>query len=122
MSIEQLRSLRNWAVYRKYSMPSGFRKANYTRLSKIYNGIGAAWMPEWARRFLTIYLLTLAPASLIHDYEYVYGKTGYWAFCVANMRLAYNAAVDHHFLLGLLAALLCQVFGYGAFREGKTLR
>lgn len=102
-------------------MPEDFDISSIATLCSVYNGIGAEWMPKKLRKTITKYLFYLEPAALIHDYEYyIYGAVkGYWAFSVANLRLAYNACKDYRPFSGIAAALLCQIFGWSAWQEGK---
>ena len=43
------------------------------RVSRVCNGIGAAWMPKWLRKFLGRMFPTLVLAADIHDIRYEIG-------------------------------------------------
>jgi hypothetical protein len=120
-SQKKVKLLRAYAIERGFSMPEDFDISSIAALCSVYNGIGAEWMPKLVRRTVTKYLFYLEPAALIHDYEYyTYGSVkGYWSFSLANLRLAYNACKDYRPLSGIAAFLLCQIFGWSAWQEGK---
>lgn len=119
--IEYIRYLRQTAVALDFSFPPNFKRYNSKRLLKCYNGIGADWMPKWAVSFLTYVCDRLEAPALLHDFEYTHGKKSYWRFTVANVRLAYNSAKSRRLLTGILAMLICQVFGWSAYKNGKEL-
>lgn len=57
-------------------------------VERIYNGIGAEWMPAWLRTALTwIAGRTLAPAIFKHDYRYAHGNGTQLDFQEANAEL-----------------------------------
>ena len=65
-------------------------------------------------------------AALIHDFEYVTARRSYCAFTLANLRFGFNAILEARslrswrlFRLGVLLALLCQLFGWSAFRRAN---
>ena len=128
-SLTHVRDLRNIAGFFRLSVPPGFWIAADAQLAEIYNGIG----PErWSSRFrrLTTWLLQFFAAdALIHDYEYSLPVKNYKKFTLANLRFAYNAcklAFGNYrirkacrvSLFGILLALLCQCFGYSAYKAG----
>ena len=117
--IEYVRYLRQTAIALKFSFPPNFKKYNSQRLVKCYNGIGAEWMPKWLRHFVTDVFFILQAPALIHDFEYTHGKKSYRNFTVANVRFAYNSARSRRLLLGVAAAILCQMFGWFAYKNGK---
>ena len=110
----------------KASAPPEFWTAKVDELERAYNGIGPEDWPEWVRKFISILLRPFAAAALIHDYEYSREYKSYGMFTDANLRLAVNVAkfavFDHRPILifyGAAAGLLCQFFGYQAYKNGK---
>ena len=120
-NIEYIKYLRQKAIALKFSFPPNFKRYNSKRLLRCYNGIGAEWMPKWFRDFVTYIWDELAAAALLHDFEYAHGAKSYWRFTVANVRLAYNAARSRRPLLGIGAMIVCQLFGWGAYKAGKEV-
>ena len=53
------------------------RLSNYELTRKVCNGIGAAWMPEWARTLVSNLAPSIVPTSWIHDLDYEDGG-GIW--------------------------------------------
>ena len=119
--IEYIRYLRQTAVALKFSFPPNFKRYNSKRLLRCYNGVGAEWMPDWLLKIVTFLCDRLEAPALLHDFEFVHGKKSYWRFTVANVRLAYNAAKSRRMLLGIAAAIICQLFGWYAYKNGKEL-
>ena len=120
--IEYIRYLRQTAIALKFSFPPGFKRYNSDRLLNLYNGVGADWMPKFARRFLSWAFPFLEAPALLHDYEFTHGKKkSYWRFSVANVRLAYNCARNRQLLIGIAAAVICQIFGWSAYRNGSEV-
>ena len=119
--IEYIRYLRQTAVALKFSFPPNFKRYNSKRLLRCYNGVGAEWMPDWLLKIVTFLCDRLEAPALIHDFEYVHGAKSYWRFTVANVRLAYNAAKSRRILLGIAAMIICQLFGWYAYKHGKEL-
>ena len=119
--IEYIRYLRQTAIALKFSFPPGFKRYNSQRLLRCYNGIGAEWMPDWMRKAVTYICDRLEAAALIHDFEYTHGKKSYWRFTVANVRFAYNACRSRRPVAGLSGAILCQLFGWPAYKNGKEV-
>lgn len=113
-------TLKQAAVWMKLSLPEGFAECSLLRLFGCYNGVGAQWMPHRMRRLLTEWFSFLAAASLIHDYEFTCLPKSYWNFTKANLRLAYNAAKSGKLLTGSAAAVICQLFGWSAYKPGKV--
>jgi len=108
------------------SAPPEFWTASVDELERAYNGIGPEDWPEWVRKFISILLRPFAAAALIHDYEFSREYKSYGMFTDANIRLAVNVAkfavFDHRPILipyGVAAGLLCQFFGYQAYKNGK---
>lgn len=105
-----------------FSVPQGFFETDGEVLAQIYNGVGPEHWSARFRRFTSWVLDFLEASALIHDWEYTFQEKRYGAFTVANLRLAKNAARDGHFLAGLAAALLCQFFGWRAWKEGSRFK
>ena len=119
--IEYIKYLRQKAIALKFSFPPNFKRYNSKRLLRCYNGIGAEWMPKWFRNFVTYIWNELEAAALLHDFEYTHGPKSYWRFTVSNIRLAYNAAKSGRPLLGIGAMIVCQLFGWGAYKAGREV-
>ena len=123
--IEYIKHLRQMAIALKFSFPPTFKGYSSKRLVKLYNGVGAEWMPRMFRNVVTWIVRLLCDkaeaAVLIHDFEYTRKKKSYWRFTVANVRLAYNAAKSRRPFLGIAAAILCQLFGWGAYKAGREV-
>ena len=123
--IEYIKYLQQMAIALRFSFPKNFKSYSSKRLIRLYNGVGADWMPKWLRKVTTWLCRLLCDkaeaAVLIHDFEYTRKKTSYWRFTVANVRLTYNAAKSSRPFLGIAAAILCQLFGWGAYKAGKEV-
>ena len=118
-SVEHIKYLRQKAIALNFSFPANFKRYSSKRLVSIYNGIGAEWMPEFLRKITSFIFDRLEAAALLHDFEYTRQKKSYWHFTVANLRFAYNAAKSRQLLAGVAGALLCQLFGWRAYKTGK---
>ena len=103
-----------------FSFPHGFLSKTPQWLQRHYNGIGAEWMPRVVRKKMTKLLRHMEPHSLLHDYEFLIKKKSYWNFSRANFRLAYNGFKSRHPFSGITLAVICQLFGWTAFKEGKV--
>lgn len=129
--IADIQALRAEALQAGLSMPGSFMDASDELLQRCYNGIGP---DRWSSRFrqLTTYLLEFFEAdALIHDYEYSLPEKSYGHFSLANIRFIWNAAVlalvrygdcwqtIRIMAFGCLLGLLCQLFGYGGYKEGS---
>lgn len=106
--------------------PDSFWSASEAELSSAFNGIGADHWPNWLRTVLTALLRPFQAAALVHDWEYSQKVKRYRAFTSANWHLAVNIArealYDCHpgvIPFGILAAVLCQLFGWRAYMKGK---
>lgn len=106
--------------------PDSFWAASDEELAKAYNGIGADHWPTWLRTVLTALLRPFQAAALVHDWEYSREVKDYRAFAAANWRLAVNIALEAVYdcrpgmiPAGVLAAVLCQLFGWRAYRKGR---
>ena len=105
--------------------PDSFWNAPDAELAQAFNGIGAAHWPKWLRGMLTALLRPFQAAALVHDWEYSQKIKSYRAFTSANWHLAVNIArealYDCHpgvIPAGIPAAILCQLFGWRAYRNG----
>lgn len=117
--LKHIKKLLKHAKERKFSFPDGFKELSIKYIAERYNGIGAEWMPPRLRKLLTQWLSMLEAEAMIHDIEYLSEDKSYWRFTVANARLAYNSWKDRDFLHGSLAAIVCQLFGWPAWKEGR---
>jgi len=106
--------------------PDSFWIASDSELAQSFNGIGAEHWPKWLRAMLTALLRAFQAAALVHDWEYSRNPKTYRAFTAANWHLAVNIAREALYdcrpgviPAGALAALLCQIFGWRAFRKGR---
>jgi len=106
--------------------PDSFWIASDSELAQSFNGIGAEHWPKWLRAALTALLRPFQAAALVHDWEYSRQTKSYRAFTAANWHLAVNIAREALYdcrpgviPAGALAALLCQIFGWRAFRKGR---
>jgi hypothetical protein len=118
-SIKHIKKLCAHAKERKFSFPAGFEEKTFSFLQQHYNGIGAEWMPKFVRKIVTFLLSRLEAAALLHDIEYLSENKKFWLFTKANFRLLVNCTKDHCFFPGVAAALLCQIFGWSAWKDGK---
>ena len=91
----------------------------HEELQACYNGVGPDRWSSRFRRFTTWILTFLEASALIHDWEYEYQEKTYWAFTLANLRLAWNASLDRHPVAGIVGAVLCQCFGWRGFKNAK---
>lgn len=105
--------------------PDSFWAATDAELMQAFNGIGAEHWPKWLRTFLTALLRPFQAASLVHDWEYSQKVKRYSAFTAANWHLCINIAREALYdcrpgviPVGVLAALLCQIFGWRAYKQG----
>ena len=106
--------------------PVSFWSASDHDLAQAFNGIGAERWPSWLRTALTALLRPFQAAALVHDWEYSQDKKSYRAFSFANWHLGVNiireALYDCHpgmIPAGALVALLCQLFGWRAYKQGR---
>ncbi len=118
-SLEHVTKLCDVAKTRNFSFPKGFEQKSIPWLRCQYNGIGAEWMPSCVRKFVTRCFSWMEPAALIHDIEFMTAPKTYWNFTKANFRLAYNGLKSGCVFSGLSAAVICQLFGWSAWKEGK---
>lgn len=106
--------------------PDSFWLASDAELAAACNGVGPDRWPRAARAVLSWLLRPLDASSAPHDWEYSLPQKSYAAFTMANIRLGVNACKEALYdvrpaavPLGLLAAILCQLFGWRAYREGR---
>ena len=106
--------------------PDSFWCASDAELALAFNGIGAAHWPKCLRVMLTALLRPFQAAALIHDWEYSQESKTYRSFTAANWHLALNIAREALYdcrpcviSAGVLAAILCQIFGWRAYRNGR---
>lgn len=126
-SLYKVRALKQRAELLSCFAPSAFWKTPVRVLAVCYNGIGPdQWSPAF-RRLVTRLLAPFEVSALIHDYEYVCAPRSYGAFSTANWRFFCNAFLEgaerRRFVMvleGALLALLCQFFGWHAFREAEN--
>ena len=106
--------------------PESFWRATDSELAQAFNGIGAEHWPNWLRTSLTALLRPFQAAALVHDWDYSRKDKSYWGFSEANWHLAVNIAREALYdcrpgmiPAGALAALLCQIFGWRAYLNGR---
>ena len=106
--------------------PGSFWRATDNELAYAFNGIGAEHWPDWIRTMLTALLRPFQAAALIHDWEYSQTPKSYRMFSAANWHLALNVAREalydcHPGIIpaGIMAAALCQIFGWRAYLKGR---
>lgn len=106
--------------------PDSFWAASDAELVRAFNGIGPERWPCRIRGAVTRMLRPFQSAALVHDWEYSLPDKSYSAFTKANLRLAANVAREALYdcrvslvPAGIAAAVLCQVFGYAAYRRGR---
>lgn len=120
--VDYIKYLRAEAVAKGFSFPAKFKKTNSGKMAKLYNGIGAEWMPKLLVRIITYICDRLEAPALVHDFEYSMKPKTYWRFTVANVRFAYNSAKCRRPVLGIAGAVICQLFGWWAFKNGKEIK
>lgn len=118
-SSADIRRLRTLIYFSRMSVPDDFLKTPIEELQRIYNGVGPGHWSARFRRFTSWVLDFLEAPAMIHDWEYTFRPKTYWSFTLANLRLAKNSARDGHLFAGLTAGLLCQLFGWHSWKEGR---
>jgi len=128
--LDHVRKLRDVALSR-LSAPDSFRSEQLEILHGCYNGIGPDRWSTRFRAFVTWVLGFFEADALVHDYEYSLPKKSYGLFTVANLRFALNSVIlaavrfgvtrktAKVAALGLLLALLCQLFGYSGYKTAS---
>ena len=126
MSEREVRFLWELCCKIRASAPPEFWTRPMEELCRAWNGIGPEDWPEWVRKFVSYLLRPFAAAALIHDWEFSRECKSYGMFTDANIRLAVNVAkfavYDRRLILipyGAVAGILCQFFGYKAYKNGK---
>ena len=106
--------------------PDSFWRASDAELARAFNGIGADQWPKCLRAALTALLRPFQAAAFVHDWEYSQEPKSYRAFTAANWHLLVNIAREALYdcrpgmiPAGVLAALLCQIFGLRAYLNGR---
>ena len=116
--LSHIKCLRAVINDKKMLVPDGFKKNSSKRLQRLYNGIGVERWSPYFRRFVTWLLDFLEAPALIHDVEFSEKVKTYGKFTAANFRLIVNAWKDKRGLAGTVAGLLCQLFGFFAYKAG----
>lgn len=116
-SLDHVQMLKLHCLEKGLSVPEMFRFATAEQLQACYNGVGPDRWSSRFRRFTTWILTFLEASALIHDWEFTYQPKTYWAFTVANLRLAWNATLDRHPVAGIVGVVLCQLFGWRGYRD-----
>ena len=126
MIFPRIRYLRAFCYEFHAAAPESFWSASDAELAQAYNGVGAEHWPKTLRLFLTALLRPFQAAALVHDWEYSQDAKTYRAFTAANWHLAVNIAREALYdcrpgmiPAGILAAALCQVFGWRAYWNGR---
>jgi hypothetical protein len=107
------------AAQKGFLLPRGFENKSFAWLRRQYNGIGAEWMPARLRNLVTKLFSKMEAAALIHDVEYLNPNKSYWNFTKANFRLFYNGIKSSCIFSGFSLFVICQLFGWSAWKEGK---
>jgi len=125
-SEEDVEFLYKFCVAINASAPPEFWTTPMSVLKRAYNGVGPEDWPTWARKALSVLLRPFSAAALVHDFEYSWEYKSKGMFRDANLRLCINiaktAVYNRRYILivyGVAAALLCQIFGYKAYCEGR---
>ena len=123
MTVELLRTI---CMEIHASAPPEFWTVPNEELARAWNGIGPEHWPKWTRKFMSTLLRPFSAAALIHDWEYSRSIKSFGMFTDANMRLVENVAREavfdcHPALIpwGIIAGILCEFFGWKAYKEGK---
>lgn len=119
MEVEHIKKLKDFAQEHNFSLPPGFESKTLEELADCYNGIGAEWMPAKVRKWVTKFFAKLEAASMFHDFEFMSINKSYWNFTKANFRLFFNGCKSKRPFSGLFLAVVCQIFGWTAWKEGK---
>ena len=106
--------------------PMSFWDASDDELRRAYNGIGPEHWPSWTRKLITALLRPFQAAAFVHDWEFSLPEKSVSAFTMANLRLAQNVAREAIYdarpfmiLAGIPIAIVCEVFGWNAYKTGK---
>lgn len=106
--------------------PESFWLASESELAAACNGVGPDHWPRAARVVLSWLLRPLEASAEIHDWEYSMPHKSFRAFTAANAHLAANVMREAVYdcrpacmLTGILAAFICQLFGWYAYKKGR---
>jgi hypothetical protein len=106
--------------------PDSFWEATGSELAAACNGVGPDRWPAWLRLTLTWLLRPLEASAEIHDWEYSLPDKSFRSFTAANIHLAANVMLEAVYdcrpacmLTGILAAFVCQLFGWHAYKNGR---
>ena len=103
---------------RNMSAPADFFEASVQKLQRCYNGIGPERWSAFFRDKVTLLLDELEAPAMIHDWEWSYMPKTFKNFVMSNVRLVINSFKDKRFSVGLIAGMLCLLFGWGGYRGG----
>ena len=106
--------------------PKSFWDAPDDVLKRTYNGIGAEYWSPKIRAVITAVLRPLQAAAFVHDWEFSQPDKSFSNFTIANYHLALNVAKEAIYdcrpsviPAGIAAAVLCELFGYRAYKAGR---
>ena len=118
-SLKHIKYLYSFAVQRGFSFPPESEGKDFPWMRSQYNGIGAEWMPRFLRKLITKLFSRMEAAALFHDIDFLNPNKKYYNFIKANVRLAYNGIKSGCPFSALLLAVICQLFGWSAWKDGK---
>ena len=125
MNPRRIPYLRAFCSEFRAAAPESFWRATDRELAQAFNGIGAEHWPKCLRALLTALMRPFQAAAFVHDWEYSQDAKSLRAFTAANWHLAVNVFREALYdcrpgviPAGVLVALLCQVFGWRAYRNG----
>jgi len=133
----QIKQMVNIIIEYKLHKPTYFLELTIKQLTKIYNGAGADWMPEWSRAVVTEFLELFEPAVLIHDVRFTFSDKSEAGFKKANDEMFANMKIllnDEYPLTNPLkwvgrakwwgrarmAYYACQTYGWSAWIDGQA--
>ena len=106
--------------------PDSFWQASEEELEAACNGVGPEHWPPWIRTLVSWLFRPLDASSAPHDWEFSLPDKSFANFTRANLRLAINSTKEalydvrpYAIPLGILSAVLCQVFGWHAYINGR---
>lgn len=106
--------------------PDSFWAASEAGLAAACNGVGPEHWPRRMRKLCSWLLRPLEASALIHDWEYSLPDKSFRMFTRANFNLAANVMLEAIYdcrpvcmLTGILAAFVCQIFGWFAYLNGR---
>lgn len=98
---------------------------NMQRALRLCNGIGAAWMPQWARWIIGAICPLLIVISLPHDIEYEIGGgirdrwRADWHFLTNGLRVAWYHRSRRAAYQAVVLWIMLRLFGAAAFNWKK---